>query len=128
AAKALGMDSQYLDEMYDAWLKSGMNVVEGEYGALDDYLNPRDFISKGVGGQALDAGTLFFKEGNNVHRGTSFSLSYMRWRDANPGKALDNRALKEIVNRADLYYINMSRASNAPWQTGGKWWQQGTAV
>lgn len=128
AAKAFGMDPQYLDEMYDAWMRSGMNVIEGEYGPLDDYLNPRDFMSKGTGAQALDMGTFFFKEGNNVHRGTSFSLSFMKWRDENPTKALDNAALKQITNRADLYYINMSRASNAPWQTGGKWWQQGTAV
>lgn len=128
AAKALGLDAKYLDEMHEAWTRSGMNVVEGEYGPLDDYLNPRDFVSTTSGQKALNMGTFFFKEGNNVHRGTSFSLAYMRWRDANPTKALTNKDLSEIVNRADLYYINMSRASNAPWQSGGKWWQQGTAV
>jgi hypothetical protein len=128
AAKALGMDKQYLDDMHDAWSRSGMQIVEGEYGPLDDYLNPREFVSKSLGTRTLDAGTTFFKEGNNIHRGTAFSLSYMKWRDANPTRKMTNADLAQITNRADLYYINMSRASNAPWQSGGKWWQQGTAV
>lgn len=128
AGKALGLDPQYLDEMHDAWKRSGMHIVEGEYGGLDDYLNPNEFVSSNSGKRALDAGLFFFKEGNNVHRGTSFSLAYMKWRDENPGRKMTNRDLQGITARADILYVNMSRASNAPWQNGKQWWQQATGI
>jgi hypothetical protein len=110
-SKALGIPTDVLDDMYLQWNRSGMNVVEGEYGILDDYLNPKMF--EGKTGRALDAGTIFFKEGNNVHRGTSFALSYLKWRQANPLAKVKPQDLQAMVDRADLMYINMSRASNS---------------
>jgi hypothetical protein len=115
---ALGVSETVLDEMYEAWRRSGMGIVSGEYGSLDDYLNPKMFFGKGKVGKALNAGTFFFKEGNNWHRGTAFATAFLRWRHFNPEARVDNRALKEIVDRADLMYINMARDSNARWQQG----------
>lgn len=118
-SSALGVPENQLDEMYDAWRRSGMGIVSGEYAALDDYLNPKMFVGKqSAVNKALDVGTFFFKEGNNWHRGTAFATSYLRWRQMNPEARLDNRALRQIVDRADLMYVNMARDSNAGWQKG----------
>lgn len=114
-AKALGLEPDVLDDMYTQYVKSGMNIVEGEYGLLDDYLDANK-IFRGKTGKALDAGTVFFKEGNNVHRGTSFALSYLKWREANPLAKVTSQDLQRIVDRADLLYNNMSRASNSALQ------------
>lgn len=111
-SKALGIDKNTVEEMYSAWKNSGMNVVEGEYANLDDYLSPKMLLGpKGVR-KALDVGTVFFKEGNNTHRGVSFATSFLAWRSANPTAKLDAVAMRKITERADLMYINMSRASN----------------
>jgi hypothetical protein len=115
---ALGVSEAHLDEMYEAWRRSGVGIVGGEYGPLDDYLNPKMFFGQGPVGKALDVGTFFFKEGNNWHRGTSFATSYLSWRQKNPEAKLNNAALRDIVNRADMMYMNMSRDSNAAWQKG----------
>jgi hypothetical protein len=118
-SQALGVSPQDLDEMYDAWRRSGMGIVSGEYGALDDYLNPKMFFGKNGGvARGLHFGEMFFREGNSWHRGTAFATAYLRWRQTNPGARLDNAALKTIVDRADLMYINMARDSNAAWQRG----------
>lgn len=117
-SSALGVSAADLDEMYDAWRRSGMGIVSGEYGALDDYLNPKMFFGQGKGKKFLDVGQFFFKEGNSYHRGVSFATAYLRWRQTNPKARLDNQALKQIVDRADLMYLNMARDSNASWQRG----------
>jgi hypothetical protein len=127
-ADALGIGANDLDEMYDAWRRSGMNHIEGEYAKIDDYLNPRMFYDGNGVAKAMDAGLVFFKEGNNVHRGTSFALSYLRWRQTNPKARLNDAALRQITDRADLYYLNMTRASNASWQNGATAVQRALSV
>lgn len=110
-SKVLGVDQHTVDEMYDWYLKSGMNIVEGEYSKLDDYLNPREFYKNGVK-QGLDAATIFFKEGNLTHRGTAFATAFLRFRQANPLKKITAEDMRDIIGRADLYVVNMTRASN----------------
>lgn len=134
-SKALGMSEEYLDEAYDTWRRIGAHVIEGEHSQLDDWLNPgmlslspSNLASasgiKQAGKQFLNMGQTFFREGNQVHRGTAFALAFQRWRDANPTKRIDNKALAEITDRMDLLYLRMSRASNAAWQGGTTWLQQ----
>src|SRR5690606_598397 len=67
---------------------------------------------KGLIDKGRDKGRFFFKEGNMWHRGTAFATSFLRWRAENPTKMLNAAEMQKIVDRADLYYINMSRASN----------------
>lgn len=114
--KALGIPKDVADEMYSAWKASGMDQTGGEYGLLDQALNPRLF--ENAVSKALDAGTLFFKEGNNIHRNGAFATAYLEWREANPLAKLMAQDMQNIVDRADLMYINMTRASNAPFQAG----------
>src|SRR5690606_8409001 len=118
--KALGMSPADLDEMFDAWRRSGMHIIEGEYARMDDFVNPRMFFGPdNIGKKTLDYGLVPFKEGNNVHRGTAFASSFLKWRSENPTKSLSNKELGKIVERADLLYHGMSRASNSAWQGGG---------
>src|SRR5690606_1806139 len=105
-------DQKIVDEMYEAFSKSGMDGMEGEYARLDDYLSPTQIYGKGFIHKGRDKGRFFFKEGNMWHRGTAFATSFLRWRAENPTKMLNAAEMQKIVDRADLYYINMSRASN----------------
>lgn len=114
AGKALGLPKQAMRESYDMWIKSGMYVNEGEFSQIDDYLNPKSFYNQSGIRRALKSSDVFFREGNAVHRGTSFNLSYLKWREANPTKPLNQLDLDAIVSRADLLYGNMTRVSNNP--------------
>lgn len=127
--KALGLSPADLDEMFDAWRRSGMHIIEGEYARMDDYLNPRMFFGPtNAATKTLDFGLIPFKEGNNVHRGTAFATSFLKWRAENPNKNLGNKELSKIVERADFLYHGMSRASNSAWQGGGSLGQQVLSV
>jgi hypothetical protein len=117
-SKALAIDNDVMDEMYTLWKESGAAFIEGEFANLDNYLNPGMFMDNRTGKRALRAGEFFFHEGNGIHRGTSFTLAYLAWRDANPTAKLTNAAKRQIIDRMDKLYINMSRASNASWQRG----------
>lgn len=125
---ALGVDASTLDEMYDAWQRSGMHLIEGEYSKIDDYLNPKMFYGSEGAAKALDGGLFFFKEGNNIHRGTSFSLAFLKWKADNPKKVMSNDDLRHITERADLMALNMTRSSNAAWQGGGTLFQKALSV
>lgn len=117
-SKALGVSEDKVEEAFALWHRTGANVVSGEVAQLDDYINPGMFHSQGVAGKALDVGLMPFKEGNNIHRGVSFVLSYLKWREANPTKVIRAADEAQILQRMDLMYVNMSRASNAQWQKG----------
>lgn len=122
-AKALGLDEDTLDEMYTLWRNTGFDHTGGSFTYLNDYLNPSDLTSETIN-KARDVSRFFFREGNNIHKSTSFILSYLRWRQANPGKRLTNQATEQIVSRANTYYLNMSRNSDAAWQHPKNWLAQ----
>lgn len=115
--KAAGEDAGLLDEVYEAWVRSGWDQTTGAHNMLDDYLNPNMVHRTGFG-RFLDAGTFFFREGNGVHSGTSFITSYLRWKDLNPGKVPNTRDLSRIKTYANRLYLDMSRAGNPDWQRG----------
>jgi hypothetical protein len=118
--KALGIDTKTMDEMFDTWRRSGMHIIEGEYARMDDFVNPRMFFGPENGvAKTFDYGLVPFKEGNNVHRGTAFATSFLKWKAENPGKTITNKDVGRIVERADLLYNGMTRASNTAWQGGG---------
>lgn len=121
--KSLGIPEEQLDEMYNLWRNTGFDHTGGSLTYLNDYLNPSDVFSGPVN-RARDATRFFFREGNNIHKSTSFILSYLRWRQANPKARLDNAATEQIVSRANTYYLNMSRNSDAAWQHPSNWLAQ----
>jgi len=94
------------------WMeRSGFNNVGGEFAVRD---NPwkYDVISDGRQ-QFLNSGRMFFTEGERSVRIGAWYTSYLEHRAANPTGAITNKAATEILQRADLLYTNMSRASSS---------------
>jgi hypothetical protein len=89
----------------------------GNESSFLNILSPNLFVSKGA--QFLDAGTVFFKGGELMSRMGAWHAAYLEYRAANPTGKLGDKAIQEIFNRADLFSVNMSRASQAGWQKGG---------
>lgn len=96
--------------------KTGLYNVGGEVAWRDDVFEPNLF--KGPVGSFLEKGTMFFDEGERFVRLSAWNAAYYAWREANPGKKIDNFTRNEILQRADLMSVNMTRASNAAWQQG----------
>jgi len=103
-------------EAYTELRRTGFDNVSGEYAARDDFFDPKVFQS--AVGNFLEKGTVFFKEGERFVRLTAYFAAFDKWKAANPGKAITNRARIEILNRADTLSVNMSRASNSAFQNG----------
>jgi hypothetical protein len=106
----------HFKESYAALQRSGFQNVGGEFGSSDDFLNPR-VIRSGVG-RVLEHSLMPFKAGERANRLTAWNAAYLRWREANPIARFDKTAEAEVLSRADLLTINMSRASNASFNNG----------
>lgn len=115
-ASKFGWDVDHFKEMYGALVKSGWSQIKGDVAVLDDIANPSLFRS--TKGKILDAGTVFFSEGEKVHRLSGWATAYQEWRTANPVADLDRAAEHWILNRTDNLTANMSAANNANWQRG----------
>lgn len=111
-AKSLGLTQDVVDEAYDLFLRTGTGTFGGAYSRLDDYINPKLFGPRGKVGRFLDAGRVFFKEGNLLHQGQAFMTAYLRWKDMNPLRKPTQRDIAQIMERSSLYYNDMTRASN----------------
>ncbi len=113
-----GMSVEEFSEAYAALRRTGLDIVEGEHAFRDDLRDPSLFSGKI--GKWLNKTTIFFKEGERMTRFSAFNAAYLQWREANPIAELDRRALQYILTQQDLMNGNMTRASNAAWQSMGK--------
>lgn len=103
-------------EAVEEMQKTGFHNVGGEYASLDTMLTPK-LVSSGFD-QFLDAGTWFFRKGEeNVRLGAWFT-AYKEFRAKNPTGRITDANRQEILNRADLLNINMSRASASMFNQG----------
>lgn len=103
-------------EAYEEMINRGFSNVGGEYGPLDTQLGHKYF--RGIAGDVLDAGQMFFKMAEqNVRYGAWFT-SYVEYRAANPGRVLSKTDWDKILNRADDMSGNMTRASASMFQSG----------
>lgn len=66
----------------------------------------------------FDDSMMFFKMGERANRLTAWNAAYLVWREANPLRAFDNQAVKQVLAQADQYTGNMTRASAAGWNYG----------
>lgn len=89
--------------------KVGFEHVQGEYILADDALNYK-FIKNDFG-NFLDAGQVFFREGEKSSRLTAWYTAFRQFRDENPTGAITTADRATILNKADLLTTNMSRAS-----------------
>src|SRR6266436_6411565 len=89
--------------------RTGFERVAGEYQLADDQMTHK-FI-KNQWNNFLDAGQVFFREGERATRIGAYYTAFREFRDINPTKVLTDVDRAAILNKADLLTNNMSRAS-----------------
>jgi hypothetical protein len=102
-------------EAYHALRESGMERVGGEVAMLD-HVDPG--LMQTASGTFAKWSTAFFTEGERFVRMSAHNAAYLEWRAANAGAKFTNKVAKQILQRADLMSVNMTRASSAAWQRG----------
>lgn len=115
-AKVSGWDKKWVKEAWDGLQSTGRMFVEGEHAWKDDLADPKFF--QGIMGNVLDAGQIFFREGERVGRLTAWATAYHEWRIANPDAVFNAAAKAKVLARSDDMTVNMTRASKATWQQG----------
>jgi len=116
-AKFAGIPEDEAIEIADQFLKSGLSSsikLSADMGAA---------LSAGTSSfKALktiaDKGLIFYREGELVTRGYSFLQARAAWKIKNPGKKIDDKDLKSIIDDTYRIMMNMSRANRAEWQKG----------
>lgn len=108
--------SEWFKESYNELKKTGRMFVEGEHSWRDDVAQPKFF--QGAGGDFLDKGQFFFREGERATRLASWNTAYLEWRAANPNVKITNAIRNQILARSDDMGANMTRASNSALQQG----------
>ena len=103
-------------ESMEALEKTGFMNVGREVATYDDVVGPRLLSSRGS--QFLDAGQIFFREGERASRTGAWHTAYKEFRTANPTGRLTNNDIRQILERADTLTVNMSRASSSLLHTG----------
>lgn len=116
ARKAFGWKDGEFTEMYDGARRSGWLNVGNEVAIRDDFYD--EPIVRSAFGKFKDAGTVFFNEGERFVRGVAWSLAYRKWREANPLAVMNDRAISDIMARAQETTLYMTRENNASWQRG----------
>jgi hypothetical protein len=114
--KAFGWKPEEFSESVRAMREVGYDAVGREHAWKDNIADPQMFGNPNGG--FLDKGSFFFNEGERTNRIISWHTAYREWREANPLKTLDANEMRTVLNRADLFGLNMTRASAAGWQKG----------
>lgn len=109
-----------VEELHTAWEKSGFPESIKSIGDLDSISHglPMDKVLTGAVGRVADWGLTPYKLGEMANRRISFATAFNWWKAEHKGKKVDDVAVKAIIDRADLYMLNMTRASKANWQMG----------
>lgn len=103
-------------EAFEEFKKTGFGNVGGEYAALDDPMNQK-VITQGVD-TFLDASTMFVRGGEQNSRYGAWYTAFKEFRDKKPFGKLTEQDRSDILQRADLLNINMSRASSSALHSG----------
>lgn len=115
-AQSMGWKPGEFTEAREALARTGFERVEGEHAYLD---TPMDYsFIKNDMNNFLDLGQTFFKDGvRNVRIGAWYT-AFKEFRNANPTGKLTETNVQDILNTADRYHANMSRASVSQLQRG----------
>jgi hypothetical protein len=96
--------------------KTGFAHVAGEYAGLDDTMK-HSFVKNDFN-NFLSLGQVFFKEGERNVRYGAWYTAFKEFRTANPTGKITDIERQAILQRADLLYTNMSRASSSQIHSG----------
>jgi hypothetical protein len=88
-----------------------------ESGEMGRFMDPG--VVQGKLGNATDYLLTFFREGELGPRNMAWFAAYHKWRKANPVAAFDDRAVAQVLKRADDTTNNMSAASISSFQQAG---------
>lgn len=66
--------------------------------------------------KASAKGRMFFEEGESMARLISWNIARKTWREANPGKKIDDKAIRAITDDTLRMNMNMQRENAAWWQ------------
>lgn len=102
------LPGQFTESM-DLLKRTGFGNVAGEYVLKDSQMMPKLIESNGQ--KFLNAGAIFFTEGERSVRYGAWHTAYREFRDQFPNMAIGNKEMQTILDRADLLNTNMSRAS-----------------
>lgn len=97
-------------------LKTGFGHVGGEYINIDNLSSFKTV--KNAGQDFLDWGQFFFRTGEKNVRYGAWYTAFKEYRRANPYGRITEAARENILERADVLYTNMSRASASILHTG----------
>ncbi len=103
-------------EAFEEFKKTGFGNVGGEYAALDDPMNQK--VITHAGNTFLDWSTVFVRNGERNARYGAWYTAYREFRDIKPTGRITETDRANILQRADLLNINMSRASSSALHTG----------
>src|SRR6185503_940529 len=78
-------------ESYAAMKRTGWDLVQGETAWRNDVMDPQ--LVRSTMGKVLDAGTVFFQNGERLSRLTGWNTAFIEFKKANPGVKIDDRAL-----------------------------------
>lgn len=116
-AKAFGMKTDELIEMNTLWQRSGLEdsilMTADHAAAMQGHSVAMDALSR-----TANQGLFFYRKGEFFNRRVSFTTSVREWKAANPGKVLDDNALKDIMKRTNDFMLNLGRANRAAFQKG----------
>ena len=90
---------------------TGFGIVQGEHAALDREITV-NLVRSGFR-TFLDGGLMFFRGGERMVRFGAWHSAYLEFRAANPTAKIGAQETRNILQRADLLYGNMSRASSS---------------
>ena len=96
--------------------RTGFDKVAHEHILRDNVMSTKT-IQRGFG-RFLDAGTYFFNTGERWVREGAWFTAYQEFRSKVPYGRINDTQLKQILERADLLQVNMSRASASAAHTG----------
>jgi len=96
-------------EAFNELHKTGFGLVGKEAAIVDDVMNVK--VIENNYDKFLDMGTMFFRGGEENVRHGAWYTAYREFRDKNPFGRITERDRADILQRADLLNLNMSRAS-----------------
>ena len=106
-------------ENYDIWRRSGLQ--ESIKSTADHSATAQGYgMAMSSLRNVADKGLFFYREGEFFNRGYGLITAKQLWKKANPGKAIDAAAEKEILSSAMSLQLNMTRANRAAWQRAGR--------
>lgn len=115
AAKAMDLEPDIVQSLVQ-YNKSGLRdgiVKQADFNVHELGIAPS---SLDVVRKASKGGRIFFNEGENFSRLISWSTARRRWKEANPSKAIDDAAIRDISQDALRMQMNMQNANAAWWQ------------